>query len=432
MEISSQIKDYILVVYPKGRIDGYGASELSRIIKERVNDSIRVLILDFSLAPYMSSAGIRVLLESKKNLERRKGSLILTGVGPFPEEVLKMTGLFGVFKIMPTLDSAYEHAKLYSIKNDSITENADKEFSYSIQPGLNEPAKLLVTGNLGKVLHASIKTDDVYAVRFRDCDYSIGLGALAEDSGNARSILGEMITLHGSMVYVPTDGHFIPDFFTPVDDTGAIRIFTGFNVALFGPFQNYLSFVSTDSKGVSISRIYETIFQHMPVTNDQLKGIIALAIIGITTGVRSSGIIQSPIPENKLPEGTTIMDPENFSQWNALINEPLYSGNTLVSFGIGIDLTHDLSSFDNESLSTLYYIHPANKGVQSMYLHNHGVIFRGVPYSTNETLNDNIRRVVKEGEFVDMRHLLDDTRFSRGLCGIAYISKISGLSEYHE
>ncbi len=427
MEISFHKDDYILLVSPTGRIDGYGAQELRRVILDATNDAIKVLILDLSLAPYMSSAGIRILLESKKFFEKRKGLLILSGVGPFPEEVLRMTGLFKVFIITPTLDEAYLKAREYSTTYNN-TEKSEDGFSFTIHEGTNEPAELAVTGSLGNVLHASIKKDDVHAVRFRDCDYSLGLGALAENSENARTILGEMITLHGSMVYVPTDGHFIPDFFTPLDDTGSIKIYTGFNIALQGSYQKYISFISDNAEGVSLSRIYDTIF-HQESLKENSKGIAALALIGITAGVRSSGIIQSPIPENNLPPGTTIMDPDNFSTWNALINDPLFYGNTLVSFGIGIDLTHDLSSFDESSLSSLYYIHPANRGVQTMYLHNHGVIFRGVPYNEQDTLNNNIKRVVKKGEFVDMRHLLDDTRFIRGICGIAYISGISNLAE---
>ena len=102
-----------------------------------------------------------------------------------------------------------------------------------------------------------------------------------------------------------------------------------------------------------------------------------------------------------------------------------YKGDTLVSFGIGIDLTHDLSGFNAETLSSLYYSNPANKGAsREMYLHNHGVVFRGIPYDASLDLNSQVQKIVTDGTFVDMRHLLDSTRLKKAKIGVAYIQEI--------
>jgi len=42
--------------------------------------------------------------------------------------------------------------------------------------------------------------------KFSEVTYSLGLGALGADVNEAMPLLGEMITLHGSMVWLPTDG----------------------------------------------------------------------------------------------------------------------------------------------------------------------------------------------------------------------------------
>ena len=78
-----------------------------------------------------------------------------------------------------------------------------------------------------------------------------------------------------------------------------------------------------------------------------------------------------------------------------------------------------------EVLSSLYYANPLNTGAaKEMYLHNHGVVFRNVPYDASLDLNTQVKKTVTDGEFVDMRHLLDSTRLRKAKIGIAYIQDI--------
>jgi hypothetical protein len=102
-----------------------------------------------------------------------------------------------------------------------------------------------------------------------------------------------------------------------------------------------------------------------------------------------------------------------------------YKGDTLVSFGFGIDLTCDLAGFQPDDLGALYYANPANRGAsKAMSLHNHGVVFRGVPYDASLDLNSQVKKIVSDATFVDMRHLLDSTRLRRAKIGVAYIQEI--------
>ena len=101
-----------------------------------------------------------------------------------------------------------------------------------------------------------------------------------------------------------------------------------------------------------------------------------------------------------------------------------YRGDTLVSFGIGIDLAAAPRT-SAEVLSLLYYANPLNTGAaKQMYLHNHGVVFRNVPYDASLDLNSQVKKITADGEFVDMRHLLDATSLRKAKIGIAYIRDI--------
>jgi hypothetical protein len=120
------------------------------------------------------------------------------------------------------------------------------------------------------------------------------------------------------------------------------------------------------------------------------------------------------------------MDPAQAGTWMASDIGMSYKGDTLVSFGIGVDLTHDLSAFPTQDLEALSSANPANSGgSKEMHLHNHGVVFRGVPYDASLDLNSQVKKIVSDAEFVNMRHLLDSTRLRKAKVGVAYIQNIT-------
>ncbi len=99
----------------------------------------------------------------------------------------------------------------------------------TIEPGrILAPSVLRVTGNLDNVLYSRITEPDVKQKKFSEVTYSLGLGALGADVKDAMPLLGEMITLHGSMVWLPTDGNNTPDFLTPADPESNVPVYTGY------------------------------------------------------------------------------------------------------------------------------------------------------------------------------------------------------------
>jgi hypothetical protein len=175
---------------------------------------------------------------------------------------------------------------------------------------------------------------------------------------------------------------------------------------------------------VSISDIYRVIFSSAKERVKTYRGVVAVTMWGVLSGFASSGLKKSPV-FGSLPESESIMSPSRAHEWIASDAGTAYQGDTLISFGIGIDLTTDLSSFRPEVLESLYYANPLNKEAgKEMYLHNHGVVFRNAPYDATLDLNTQVKKIVTDGEFVDMRHLLDKTRLRKAKIGIAYIQDI--------
>ena len=78
-----------------GRLDTANAPLLERKIKQW-GDEIRELILDFSALEYISSMGLRVLLQAKKTLKAENRSLTIKNMGDSIREIFEMTGFLNL------------------------------------------------------------------------------------------------------------------------------------------------------------------------------------------------------------------------------------------------------------------------------------------------------------------------------------------------
>lgn len=431
MEARSERKDGVVIFFVSGRLDAFGATQLETWTRDALHDDDKELLLDLSAVSYLSSGGLRVFISLTREMKRRNGRFALSSVGEYPKKVLDMAGFSSVFDIFPTTELAVadivRKRKNPTLFNEIFYKKIMGEgVQLTVEPGwLTTPPVLRVIGDLNKVLYSKITESDIKVKKFSEITYSLGLGALGADVKDAMPLMGEMITLYGSMVWLPTDGNNTPDFLTPLDHDSDVVVYTGFNVTLDGPFNEYFTLETSRPDGVSITDIYKTIFSSSKERVKTYHGLVAVTIWGVLAGLSSSGLKKAPLAESAPPGGASIMDPSQVHEWIASDSGNSHKGETLVSFGIGVDLSADLSFFSPEKLSSLFYTNPLNKGSEKqMYLHNHGVVFKNYPYDASLDLNTQVKKIVSEGEFSDMRHLLDITRLTKAKIGIAYIQDI--------
>ena len=430
MEIVSHRTNNILMISLAGRLDAFGASQLDEAIKELIKDYDFSIVIDMENVPYLSSGGIRIFLVTEKMLKKRGGGIHLCSVNSYPLKVLETAGFDELFSIYSTKEDAVESCIALEVMR-----GAEKDWNrlptfhksgarFAVFESSPKEAILKVIGNVSNVLYARLVEGDIFLRKFSETEYSIGLGALGESLKDCINILGEMITIGGTMVWLPTDGNDTPDFLIPKRDTGEVMIYTGFNVALDGVFNDIIVMESEGDKDLTIVGLYESIFEIVRERRADFRGVVSLAMRADTGEVYSSGVKLSPIKKFAPENGKMIMHEDNIDRWLDINTVPKYRGETMVSFGIGIDLMSDLSSFDKAALDTLFYLHPGNIGNTKVLLHNHGVIFKHLPWERNLHLDGDIKRIVTEGEFIDMRHLLDSTRVVRAIIGVSYISDI--------
>ena len=86
-----------LLMELEGGIDSTAAPELNQILDESL-DGIESLILDFQKVDYISSAGLRVLLVTFKEMTK-KGTMVIRNVNNNVMDIFTMTGFVNILTI---------------------------------------------------------------------------------------------------------------------------------------------------------------------------------------------------------------------------------------------------------------------------------------------------------------------------------------------
>lgn len=403
------------VIRLEGRLDAYGTDQVAKELTEIPAASVVVVAAEG--LTYLSSAGIRVLVQLHKKLQARGGRLMLTGLQPYCLEVVKVAGLDKVFSIFESTQAALAESGV-----------ADERYEVAcgrmtIQAGSNVPGSVEVLGDVKDVLWARVTADQMVRKTFSAKAYSLGLGGLGSSVNEVLPVIGEMMTMGGTMVWLPTDGHDTPDFLIPHRDSDQVMIHTGYNVSLPETFNEYIEFEASSSQGATLAELYRALFDLAKERRPDYRGALALAMRAEIGGVYGGGVKMAPIASQAPKNGLSIIDPSNYGDWFEIEDPPRHLDVTGLICGIGLDLDADHASFNPEQLKSAFYLNPGNTETNAReMLHNHGVFFQ--PYPLGEkpwTLEREIDRVVEEGVFIDMRHLFDKTTILWALIGVVYV-----------
>lgn len=424
MELQTRLEAHTAVVTLSGRLDAHFSSQLDTRLHELIEfEKPRSIILDCAGMHYLSSAGIRVLLKLLKRLRADGGDLLLAGLQDYCRKVLSIAGFV---EALPQYDSVAEALAAQGLGGRSDWETFEGPTSrgrYLHAPTHDNQASFIrVLGHIEDVLHARVTPEMIRSKRFSETEFSIGLGGLGDRVEDYFTLLGEMVTIGGTMVWLPTDGHDTPDYLIPKNDTGGVTIRTAFNVALQGPFHQLFQFTAADPAGASIAEIYRDLFaffhQHAP----EFRGGLAVAMRAEMATVHGSGVRYAPVAPLAPKNGKLITDPSNFVDWFEIDKEPRWRHVTGLLTGVGIDLQARHHEYQQNLLGACFYLNPANPQATDQMLHNHGVFFDPLPFPESPgSLEEEITNVVDVGNFIDMRHLLDGSKIHRALIGAARI-----------
>lgn len=106
MEIGETRVGASLVIRVSGRLDATNSSQLEKFVSERVQGGANRIVFDFSALHYISSAGLRVLAATAKQLSAVDGRIALCNLQRPVQTILEVSGISSCLSIASSLDDA--------------------------------------------------------------------------------------------------------------------------------------------------------------------------------------------------------------------------------------------------------------------------------------------------------------------------------------
>ncbi|HEX7557166.1 MAG TPA: STAS domain-containing protein [Leptolinea sp.] len=95
------------VIHVEGRVDSSTAPQLNIAFDALILSSRCHIVLDFSKVSFMSSAGLRVLINAQKACKRyNRGEVVLAAIPPNIASALELAGFIPLFSIFSDVTAA--------------------------------------------------------------------------------------------------------------------------------------------------------------------------------------------------------------------------------------------------------------------------------------------------------------------------------------
>jgi anti-sigma B factor antagonist len=101
-----RVDDDTHVVSVRGEIDLFTAPEFKQHVMAPVGAGLDRVIVDLTETTFIDSSSLGVLIGANRRLKARGGRLLVACTAESVVKTFKVTGLDGVFAVLPTLDEA--------------------------------------------------------------------------------------------------------------------------------------------------------------------------------------------------------------------------------------------------------------------------------------------------------------------------------------
>lgn len=262
MEISSD--QLSRIVRPAGKIDTITSAELDASLVALIATE-EDIILDLSLCTYISSAGIRVLIKTKKQQQKQQKELYLTGLIPGVMQVLEMAGLLNMFAIADSVKQAQETISQKQQNTGISLKTSNAQWQYQV---------------LDNKTHAVFVENKQQLLSFAELGFSVGFGALAEAEAADKGQYGLFVTAANVFAVLPADISLEEEFRIVSDVKRA-----GIHVAEALSFGNEPSaklMQSTDGF-VTLTEVVEAVLQ-TSLSHDKSDKVLFMVLTGSLNG----------------------------------------------------------------------------------------------------------------------------------------------------
>jgi anti-sigma B factor antagonist len=106
MNISKKTENNYLVITLSGRLDSHTSPELAKSLEEHVEIDEKGIIFDMIDLDYISSAGLRLILNTSKFLKGKNKSFVLCQMQDHILEIFEISGFDTFLNICPSVNEA--------------------------------------------------------------------------------------------------------------------------------------------------------------------------------------------------------------------------------------------------------------------------------------------------------------------------------------
>ncbi len=106
MEVIEKKQDGICILTLSGRLDANSSEEFREKILQIIEDGAKKVILDCENLNYISSAGLRVVLEATKEIKRHEGKIMLCALQDYIKEVFEIAQFDTFLPIATNVEAA--------------------------------------------------------------------------------------------------------------------------------------------------------------------------------------------------------------------------------------------------------------------------------------------------------------------------------------
>jgi anti-anti-sigma factor len=419
LEIHTRQADAVLVVALEGELDAYWAEETQRELWDCLERGHHRLVLDLSRLSYLSSAGLRVLLQLHKRVEALGGQLHLASLQPFARQVLAASGFDRILSVFDAVDQALAATSpAVTAEDDWATAetHATATGKFWLRPGEAGAARLRVLGQADDFLYSRASPERLATLSLDDLGYTLGVGALGEAGPAVLDRLGELVTVPGAVYWLPGDGRQVPDFLVTKEGKAKLPVHLLYGLTLEGLPQVYGRFTASDQEaGASLGDLARDVLAWAS-DEKEYKGVIGLVLRAEVAGLWGVGLKRSPQVERAPANGQRVSHRENIKDWLHFPTEPTYANHTLLAVGVLADRTR--AHLQADLLQAAF-------AEQEAGAHLHGAIFRFVPeLGGQHGLEAELDHVVQQGELVNVLLLLPNSCLRKALFGLMVVSTL--------
>ncbi len=106
MEVTQKQQNGITILGLKGRLDSNTSDDFEKTLLGLIQTGETRLVLDFEELDYISSAGLRVLLKTAKELKPVNGQLLFCSLKDYISDIFDLSGFASFFPIHPNLEES--------------------------------------------------------------------------------------------------------------------------------------------------------------------------------------------------------------------------------------------------------------------------------------------------------------------------------------